>query len=66
VKSRNLWLQAGDKNTTFFHKQAEAWKNFNTVTEIISQDQVIKDFEGINKVAHSFSKICSLPRKLIP
>jgi hypothetical protein len=56
VKSRNLWLQAGDKNTTFFHKQVEARKNFNTVTEINSQDQVIKDFEGIKKVAHSFFK----------
>jgi hypothetical protein len=56
VKSRSLWLQAGDKNTTFFHKQAEAQKNFNTVTEINSQDQIIKDFKEIKKVAHSFFK----------
>ena len=25
-KSRSLWLLAGDKNTSFFHKQAEALK----------------------------------------
>jgi hypothetical protein len=56
VKSRNLWLQAGDKNTTFFHKQEEARKNFNMVTKINSQYQVIKYFEGIKKVAHSFFK----------
>jgi DNA-directed RNA polymerase specialized sigma24 family protein len=50
-KSRSLWLEAGDKNTSYFHKQAEARKQFKTVNEIHVQDQVISDFEGIKTVA---------------
>jgi hypothetical protein len=56
IKSRNLWLQAGDKNTTYFHKQAEARKSFNSVTQINFQGQVIQDFEGIKRVTHSYFK----------
>jgi hypothetical protein len=33
-KSRCLWLEAVDKNTNLFHKQAEARKQFKSVTEI--------------------------------
>jgi hypothetical protein len=46
-KSRSLWLEAGDKNTSYFHKQVEARKQFKKVTEIQVQDQIITDFEGI-------------------
>lgn len=37
LKSRQLWLQGGDKNTTYFHKQATARKlrnNVNTILDI--------------------------------
>jgi hypothetical protein len=34
LKSRALWLQAGDKNTSFFHKQAKSRQHRNTVEEI--------------------------------
>jgi hypothetical protein len=34
LKSRALWLQAGDKNTYFFHKQAKARQHRNIVEEI--------------------------------
>jgi len=34
LKSRVLWLQAGDKNTLFFHKQAKARHHKSTVEEI--------------------------------
>jgi hypothetical protein len=30
-KSRSLWLESRDKNTTYFHKQAKERKQFSTV-----------------------------------
>ena len=57
-----LWLKAGDKNTMFFHKQAQARKIYNSINEIQIQGQVIKDFRGIKKAAHSFfSRLYSAP-----
>lgn len=55
-KSRNLWLQAEDKSTSCFHKQAEARKHFKTVNEIHYQNTIVKDFEGIKRATHSFFK----------
>ena len=55
-KSRNMWLMSGDKNTKFFHKQAEARKNHNAVSEINYQGVLIKDFEGIKRASHSSFK----------
>ena len=54
VKSRTLWLQAGDKNTTFFHKQAQARKIYNSTHEIQMQDKTIKDFSDIKEASHFF------------
>jgi len=53
LKSRNLWLKAGDKNTAFFHKQAQARKCFNTISEIKEDNNTHKDFEDIKKAAFS-------------
>ena len=55
-KSRTLWLQSGDKNTNYFHKQAEARKNYKVVSEINFQGVVLKYFEDIKKVAVSTFK----------
>ena len=55
-KSRSMWLQARDKNTNYFHKQAEARKKFKTINEILFQGNLVKYFEGIKKVAHSHFK----------
>eukprot|EP00253_Pinus_taeda_P004290 PITA_04290 len=41
LKSRQLWLRDGDKNTSYFHKQATVRKARNTVSSI-------KDSEGNN------------------
>eukprot|EP00253_Pinus_taeda_P006959 PITA_06959 len=34
TKSRQVWLESGDKNTSFFHKQAAARQARNTITAI--------------------------------
>jgi len=50
LKSRSLWLQAKDKNTSFFHKQAKAWQCRNKVKEIKSQSgEFITSSEEIKK-----------------
>jgi hypothetical protein len=54
-----LWLQAGDKNTSFFHKQAKARQHRNNVEEIKTQSGVlINSFEEIKKATTShFGKL---------
>lgn len=52
LKSRNLWLKAGDRNTSFFHKQAQARKWFNTIYEIKEDNDTHKEFPDIKKAAY--------------
>eukprot|EP00253_Pinus_taeda_P017362 PITA_17362 len=60
LKSRNLWLRAGDRNTSFFHKQAQARKCFNTISEIKEDNGTHKEFADIKKAAFShFQKLYS-------
>ena len=47
LKSRAFWLVEGDQNTNFFHKHAEMRKNYKTIQEIQTHDQVIQDFDKI-------------------
>ena len=56
IKARCLWLKDGDKNTSFFHKHAEARKNYNSIREIHFQDQTLNKVEEIKNSAHSFYK----------
>jgi hypothetical protein len=57
MKSRALWLKAGDKNTTFFHKQAKARQHRNTIEEIkTTAGEIINSFEEIKIEATSHFK----------
>ena len=61
-KSRSLWLESGDKNTNYFHKQVEARKSFKAVNEINFQGTLIKDPEEIKKAAFlTFKDLFSAP-----
>lgn len=60
MKSRNLWLKAGDRNTAYFHKQAQARKCFNTISEIKEEGDIHKDFDHIKRAAFThFQKLYS-------
>eukprot|EP00253_Pinus_taeda_P017830 PITA_17830 len=51
LNSRSLWLKSGDINSSFFHKQAQARKGRNSITEIKEENSVLKDFASIKKAA---------------
>eukprot|EP00253_Pinus_taeda_P018974 PITA_18974 len=51
VKSRRLWLKAGDRNFAFFHKQSQARKNFNSISEIKEGDGTHRDIQSIKNAA---------------
>ena len=52
LKSRSLWLQAGDKNTTFFHRQCRARLSRNHISEISTgEGGFIKGHEQLKQVA---------------
>lgn len=43
LKSHSLWLQAGDRNITFFHRQCKAHLSRNHISEISIRDgEIIK------------------------
>ena len=54
--SRNLWLKAGDRNTSFFHKQAQARRSFNSISEIKEESITHNDFMSIKKENFSHFK----------
>lgn len=66
LKSRNLWLKAGDRNTCFFHKQAQARKCFNTISEIKEDNDTHKEFADIKKAAYlHFQKLFTDDQELL-
>lgn len=60
LKSRSLWLKVGDRNSSFFHKQAQARKCRNSISEIKKDNYTLKDFSSIKKAASEhFEKMYS-------
>lgn len=51
IKSCRLWLKAGDRNYAFFHKQAQAHKNFNSISKINEENTSHKDIQSIKNAA---------------
>ena len=51
IKSRILWLQSGDKNTTFFHKHATVIKAKNSIASIIDTDGHPQAYQQKIKIA---------------
>jgi hypothetical protein len=54
LKSRSIWLKAGNQNTTFLHNQAKARNWANQISELITPEgETIQDFDQIKKHASS-------------
>ena len=54
LKSRSLWLQAGDKKYAFFHRQCKVRISRNHISEIYtSEGEVIKGHSQIQQAAQS-------------
>jgi len=56
MKSRKLWLKAGDKNTTFFHNNMKVRRARNQIDKIQVENQEIKGVEEIKKAAYKHFK----------
>lgn len=56
LKSRSLWLNAGDKNTTFFHNSVQIRRARNQIDKIQVDGQEIKGAEELKKEAHNHFK----------
>jgi len=57
LKSRSLWLKAGDRNTSFFHRQYKARLSRNHITEIKNDEgQICNKFDQIKIAAENYFK----------
>jgi exonuclease III len=57
LKSRSLWLKAGDRNTSYFHRQYRARLSRNHIAEIkIGEGQVCKGYNQVKAAAESHFK----------
>ena len=44
-RSRNCWLQSGDKNTSFFHEKASRRQQRNTISRLLDSNGIWQDDE---------------------
>jgi len=63
LKSRSIWLKTRDRNTKFFHKQAQAWIWRNNVKEITTESgEVASSFVRIKEATfYHFKSLYSKP-----
>ena len=61
IKSRQLWLKTGDKNTNYFHKQTKIRLSFNFINELKDNNsQIIFGQDNIKRLAlHHFNQLYS-------
>ena len=59
LKSRSTWLKAGDRNTSFFHKQCRTRISKNNISKISSKSgEMVKGFSQIKQLAKAhFQKL---------
>ena len=54
LKSRSLWLQAGDKNSAYFHRQCRLRISRNHISELVSSEGIaIKGQMELKQAVHS-------------
>ena len=56
LKSRSLWLNAGDKNTTFFHNTMKIRRSRNQIYKIQVDGKEIKGAKELKKETHNHFK----------
>ena len=56
LRSRSLRLQAGDRNTVFFHKKAQATRSQNVIMEIQEDFHTHTEFPSIKEAAYNHFK----------
>lgn len=56
LKSHSLWLKVGDRNSSFFHKQAQARKCLNSISEIKVETTTHREFRCIKNAAFTHLK----------
>jgi len=56
LKSRSIWLKAGDRNTTYFHKQANMRRSQNHIKQLQGTNGIIRGQEQLKEAARAHFK----------